>query len=193
MVNREREILRKLRSPHISNLAFSFASQDSVCLVLDYCRGGDLYALLQRSPTKSLSEDLVRWYAASIILGLEYLHGKGVIHRDIKPGTIVDHRVYRHCSLIVKVLPPTENILIDEYGYAKLTDFGVSEELDAHGSCKATSGTPPYMAPECFTPSHVHGPSADFFSLGITLFQLIVGSRPCTYSSRFTIVVSALY
>ena len=71
-------------------------------MCMEFCNGGELFTLLTTFPRQS--EDRVRFYAAEIILALDYMHENGVIHRDLK----------------------TENILIDKYGHVRLTDFGVS-------------------------------------------------------------------
>lgn len=84
------------------------------------------------------------------------MHANGVLHRDIKP----------------------ENLLLDENGQLRITDLGVSGELDASGNCFSTSGTRPYMAPEVFMSGHKHGKASDLYSLGITLHQFLTGQRP---------------
>jgi serine/threonine protein kinase len=83
------------------------------------------------------------------------VHEAGIIHRDIKP----------------------ENLLLDKSGNLKVTDFGVAKFIPS-GECRSTSGTHGYMSPEIYAPGHRHGPPADFFALGVTLHELVVGSRP---------------
>jgi serine/threonine protein kinase len=75
-----------------------------VCLITDFCPGGELFALLERQPCKAFSEEAVRFFMAEIIIALEYLHCLGVIYRDLKP----------------------ENILLRENGHIQLTDFDLS-------------------------------------------------------------------
>jgi serine/threonine protein kinase len=72
-------------------------------MVMEFMKGGDLSSLLEQ--VGSFDEDTAKFYLAQIVLALEYLHSKGVIHRDLKP----------------------DNILIDAEGRIKLTDFGLSE------------------------------------------------------------------
>lgn len=72
----------------------------------------------------------------------------------------------------------TENLLLDDDGYVKVTDLGISLELNSDGYCTSSSGTRPFMAPECFVTGHKHNELADFYSLGITLHQFLVGKRP---------------
>lgn len=122
---------------------------------MDACLGGDLHYQLMQTETKTFPEQQAKFYIASIIVCLEYMHSMGVLHRDIKP----------------------ENLLLDSKGQVKVTDLGISMEM-AEGVCRSTSGTRPYMAPEVFMSGHKHSTTADFYSLGITAYQFLVGSRP---------------
>lgn len=70
-----------------------------------------------------------------------------------------------------------ENLLLDSRGQLKVTDLGISQEV-LDGVCTSTSGTRPYMAPEVFMSGHRHGFVSDFYSLGITCYQFLVGQRP---------------
>jgi serum/glucocorticoid-regulated kinase 2 len=82
---------------------YSFQNERKLFFVLEYCPGGELFNLLQKC--KTLSENQARFYAAQMILALEYLHVSNIIYRDLKP----------------------ENVLIDSVGYIRLTDFGLSK------------------------------------------------------------------
>ena len=188
MIDQERTLLASLFSPHIVNLHHTFTTPAAICMVGDYCRGGDLYGLMKKFEGGIIPENYARFYAASVVLGLEYLHSERIVHRDIKPGKSFLHSYIEgkgalveclsHCSL-----PSTENILVEETGFVRLTDFGVSERMHSNGFVYSTSGTPPYMAPECFSLNHEHGPCADYFAFGIVLFQILVGCRPCKVCS----------
>lgn len=125
--------------------------------MLDLARGGDLRYNLSASGGK-FNEATAKFYISQVILALEYLHRIGIIHRDVKP----------------------ENILLNDDGYIKLTDFGVSKVLNVKtNDCRSTSGTHGYMAPEMYiSPGYRHGTAADWFALGVTLFELLVGQRP---------------
>jgi serine/threonine protein kinase len=98
------------------------------------------------------------FYSSCVLLALEHLHSKGILYRDIKP----------------------ENIILNDYGYPILTDFGLSKKLntprDRTNSCV---GTPEYMAPEVFL-MQGHGIEADYWSFGALLFELITGFQPFT-------------
>ncbi|KAI7830233.1 hypothetical protein BC939DRAFT_407070 [Gamsiella multidivaricata] len=102
-VKAERLILmNQTDSPFVVNLYFSFQSKDYLYLVMEYLNGGDCMALIKA--IVRLPEDWARNYLAEVVLGLEYLHNAGIVHRDLKP----------------------DNLLIDQNGHLKLTDFGLS-------------------------------------------------------------------
>ncbi|KAI8603042.1 hypothetical protein EDD21DRAFT_51443 [Dissophora ornata] len=95
-------MMNQTDSPFVVNLYFSFQSKDYLYLVMEYLNGGDCMALIKA--IVRLPEDWARNYLAEVVLGLEYLHNAGIVHRDLKP----------------------DNLLIDQNGHLKLTDFGLS-------------------------------------------------------------------
>lgn len=155
MVMKERNLLARLHCPQLVNMHYAFQDARNLYIVMDVCLGGDLHYQLTHSPNKAFTEQQARFYCASIIVCLEYMHSVEVIHRDVKP----------------------ENLLLDSRGQVKVTDLGISMEL-TDGVCTSTSGTRPYMAPEIFMSGHKHTAVADFYSLGITSYQFLLGQRP---------------
>ncbi|TFK43655.1 hypothetical protein BDQ12DRAFT_643254 [Crucibulum laeve] len=102
-VKAERMILMKqAESPFVAKLYFTFQSKENLYLVMEYLNGGDCAALIKS--LGCLPEEWTKNYIAEVVLGLEYLHQRGVVHRDLKP----------------------DNLLIDQHGHLKLTDFGLS-------------------------------------------------------------------
>ncbi|ORX34130.1 hypothetical protein BD324DRAFT_584008 [Kockovaella imperatae] len=102
-VKAERTILmNQASSPYVVKLFFSFQSKEYLYLVMEYLNGGDCATLIKT--LGGLSEDWARNYIAEVVLGLDYLHTRNIVHRDIKP----------------------DNLLIDSRGHLKLTDFGLS-------------------------------------------------------------------
>ena len=97
---------------------------------------------------------------ACVLIGLEYMHSQGVMHRDIKP----------------------ENLLLDENGYVRITDMGISR-VWTPDNAQDTSGTPGYMAPEVMTRQN-HGISVDYFALGVVTYEFMFGKRPYLGKSR---------
>ncbi|KFK36169.1 hypothetical protein AALP_AA4G087000 [Arabis alpina] len=181
----ERNILITVRNPFMVRFFYSFTCRDNLYLVMEYLNGGDLYSLLQK--VGCLEDDVARIYIAELVLALEYLHSLKIVHRDLKP----------------------DNLLIAHNGHIKLTDFGLSKiglinntiDLSGHESDAAprTSshdflknqedervrrsavGTPDYLAPEILLGTE-HGYAADWWSVGIILFELITGIPPFTAS-----------
>nr|AML76452.1 putative LOV domain-containing protein [Manilkara zapota] len=100
----EREIMSLLDHPFLPTLYTSFQTSTHVCLITDFCAGGELFGLLDKQPMKIFNEESARFYAAEVAVGLEYLHCLGIIYRDLKP----------------------ENVLIQKDGHVVLTDFDLS-------------------------------------------------------------------
>ncbi|MGH0142234.1 UNVERIFIED_CONTAM: hypothetical protein FKN15_076094 [Acipenser sinensis] len=102
------------------------------------------------------TEEDVKFYLAELALGLDHLHSVGIIYRDLKP----------------------ENILLDEVGHIKLTDFGLSKEaIDHEKKAFSFCGTVEYMAPEVVN-RQGHNHSADWWSYGVLMFEMLTGSLP---------------
>mmetsp|Transcript_28402 Transcript_28402/g.28074 ORF Transcript_28402/g.28074 Transcript_28402/m.28074 type:complete len:310 (+) Transcript_28402:138-1067(+) len=148
----ERKLLSIIKHPFIVNMQYAFQDKENLYLVMDLMTGGDLR--YQISKLRKFSEEQVKFFAACIISGLEYLHLLGIIHRDIKP----------------------ENLVFDKKGYLRITDFGIARLISSDNS-KETSGTPGYMAPEVMSKRN-HGIAVDYFALGVIVYELMMGRRP---------------
>jgi len=150
----ERDILKKMRHPFIIRLYYTFQTQERVSFVMEYVSGGQLFYHLRREAI--LSEATARFYCAELVLALEHLHTNYVIHRDLKP----------------------ENILISSFGHVVLTDFGLAKEsVEADDGASTFCGTMEYMAPEMIRGGK-YGKSADFWSVGILLYDMLSGKPP---------------
>lgn len=159
----ERSVLGYIHHPFIVGLNMAFQTADKLFFVLDYCSGGELFFHLGK--VGQFAEDRAKFYAAQIVLALEYVHKRGVIYRDLKP----------------------ENVLLDQYGNIRLTDFGLSKEGVSDHSSGATSfcGTPEYIAPEVLL-RQGHGRAVDWWSLGALLYEMITGLPPFYSRNRET-------
>ncbi|EFX02128.1 cyclic-AMP-dependent protein kinase catalytic [Grosmannia clavigera kw1407] len=182
-VRHERQILQDVAGhPFITTLQASFSDHDFLYLLLDYVPGGELFSYLRKF--RRFDEATARFYAAEIVLVLEYLHEQqdGVAYRDLKP----------------------ENLLLDAAGHVKLVDFGFAKRLGGgrlHQQKKQAAasgdvpmedaiatadpaietytlcGTPEYIAPEVIQ-NMGHTTAVDWWALGILVYEFLTGYPP---------------
>lgn len=149
----ERNILASCQHPFIVSLYYTFQSQTKFYLVLEFVPGGDLFRHM--STHGQLSLDEARFYIAEISLALEFLHNIGIVYRDLTP----------------------ENILLDEQGHIKLTDFGLSKDLKNEKVTTTFVGTNEYLAPEIILNQEYSFP-IDWWALGIIFYEMLIGYTP---------------
>lgn len=152
-VKAEREILMEVDSKFILKLYKTFRDVKYVYLLTEVLMGGELFTLMKRNGP--LEEGSAKFAMGCILEAIEYLHGKNIVHRDVKP----------------------ENMLLDTNGYVKLADFGFAKKLGPDGRTRTFCGTPGYLAPELVL-KRPHGYAADFWSIGVFLFELLSCKSP---------------
>ncbi|XP_043709522.1 phototropin-2-like isoform X2 [Telopea speciosissima] len=185
----EREIVSLLDHPFLPTLYTSFQTDTHVCLITDFFPGGELFGLLDKQPLKIFKEESARFYAAEVVVGLEYLHCLGILYRDLKP----------------------ENLLLQKDGHIVLTDFDLSfltscqpqliqnplptkrrkSRSQPHPTFVAEPvtlsnsfvGTEEYIAPEIITGAG-HGSAIDWWALGILLYEMLYGRTPFRGKNR---------
>lgn len=150
-VNSEKNILLKVDHPYIVKLYCTFQDFKHLYMIFEYVRGGELFTHLRRAG--NFPNEWAKFYAAEIVLVLEYLHSLRIIYRDLKP----------------------ENILLDHQGHIKITDFGFAKEVEDR--TWTLCGTPEYLAPEIIQ-SKGHGKAVDWWALGILIFEMLAGYPP---------------
>ncbi|NXE58891.1 ST32B kinase, partial [Calcarius ornatus] len=157
-VFRELQIMQGLEHPFLVNLWYSFQDEEDMFMVVDLLLGGDLRYHLQQNV--HFNEGTVKLYICELALSLDYLQRYHIIHRDIKP----------------------DNILLDEHGHVHITDFNVATIVKGSEKASSMAGTKPYMAPEVFQAFMDGGPGysypVDWWSLGVTAYELLRGWRP---------------
>nr|XP_056716787.1 serine/threonine-protein kinase 32A [Euleptes europaea] len=155
-VFKELQIMQGLEHPFLVNLWYSFQDEEDMFMVVDLLLGGDLRYHLQQNVR--FQEDAVKLFICELALALDYLQSRCIIHRDIKP----------------------DNILLDEYGHVHITDFNIATVLNKDMQVTTIAGTKPYMAPEMFSSTKPIGYSyaVDWWSLGVTAYELLRGRRP---------------
>lgn len=160
-VQREIEILRRLRHPNVIQLVDVIHNEEKqkMYLVMEYCVGG-LQEMLDTAPDKKFPEWQAHGYMCQLLDGLEYLHGQGTIHKDIKPS----------------------NLLLTTGGVLKISDFGVAERLDYFAkddTCRTSQGSPAFQPPEIANGvESFSGYKVDVWSSGVTLFNITTGKFP---------------
>lgn len=181
-ITSEKDILQICHNPFVLDMHYSFQTPAHAIIVTELVRGGDLGDALKSSRDGYLPEDRVRLYAAEIGLALNHMHELGLIYRDLKPG----------------------NVLLGEDGHVILADMGLAagftptclKHIDSETSRyepensrltrrKTTVGTRGYMAPEIISGKLVKRDqrpgytfAVDFWSLGVTIFELMCGFQP---------------
>ena len=155
-INNEKKFLSILNNPFLVNMICSFQDNDNLYLVMDLLLGGDMRYHINKKAVynRKNDENQLKFIAGCILVGLNYIHEKQIIHKDIKP----------------------ENLVFDSRGYIHITDFGISKIYHPDNG-KENSGTPGYMAPEVLF-NKDHNFSVDYFSLGVILYELLMGRRP---------------
>ncbi|KAL1919298.1 uncharacterized protein VTP21DRAFT_1991 [Calcarisporiella thermophila] len=169
--NNEKTLLEKVEHPFLIRMWGAFQDDSNLYLILDYVAGGELFTVLRKQ--QRFGENVARFYAAEVLLGLEYLHSLDIIYRDLKP----------------------ENILLDRNGHVKIADFGFAKYCP--DVCYTFCGTPgkndsdwikeeqssfhpilpDYLAPEIIQ-SKPYSRAVDWYSFGVLIFEMLAGYPP---------------
>lgn len=155
----ERNVMTYMRHPFIVGLKYAFQTMEKLVMMLEYCPGGSLGAVLykeKRYRVGRFNEERARGYVCEVLLAIEELHAHGIVYRDLKP----------------------DNVVLDADGHALLTDFGLSKE-GVFESMMTTSfcGSVAYLPPEMLSRGG-HNQTVDFYLLGVLLYEMLTGAPP---------------
>ncbi|KJZ78971.1 hypothetical protein HIM_01744 [Hirsutella minnesotensis 3608] len=161
LIREEIAIMKKLNHPNLVQLieVLDDPEEDSLYMVLEMCKKGVVMNIDLDDDTQPYDDETCRCWFRDLILGIEYLHAQGVIHRDIKP----------------------DNLLLSQDDVLKIVDFGVSEMFEKQNDMVTakSAGSPAFLAPElCDRHRGLSGKAADIWSMGVSLFCLKYGRLP---------------
>jgi serine/threonine protein kinase len=167
---REARTAAGLNHPHIIPIYAVRESQQLLFFVMKYIHGRALDQILQ--DVGALPFPMVRSILADIGSALDYAHRQGVVHRDVKPG----------------------NIMIDEEGFAVITDFGIARAIEGEALTRSgtTVGTPSYLSPEACSGEPV-GTAADQYALGVVGYEMITGQLPFSAESSLGMMYAQVH
>jgi cGMP-dependent protein kinase len=147
----EKRVMEKMHNKFLVNLHRTFNDDLRVYFLLDVCLGGELFTILRGR--RYFDEPTAQFFTGCVVEAFAYMHSKNIIYRDLKP----------------------ENLVLDNDGYLKVTDFGFAKEVS--DKTFTLCGTPDYLAPEIVT-GQGHGKPVDWWTLGVLVYEMLASFPP---------------
>merc|ERR550539_760501 len=147
----EKKVMEVMTCDFLVNLRATYKDMYRVYFLLDVCLGGELFTILRRR--RYFNEPTSKFYAGCVVEAFAYMHGQNIIYRDLKP----------------------ENLVLDDKGFLKVTDFGFAKVVA--DKTYTLCGTPDYLAPEIVT-GQGHGKGVDWWTLGILIYEMLASFPP---------------
>jgi len=149
----EKNILFCTYNPFIVRLYDYFQDVKNLYMVLEFVNGGEMFTHIQKQKRRRFTAEQTRFFAAETVLAFEYLHNLDIIFRDLKP----------------------ENMLIDDRGHVRLTDFGFAKRVE--DKTWTMCGTPEYLAPEIIV-NKGYNHAVDWWAVGVLIYEMRCGRSP---------------
>lgn len=170
-VEDEVNMLKSLDHPHIVRVFEAFESEESLHIVMDYAEGGDLASVIRETldSNQMLPHLWVQEAALQVASAVDYMHSRGVIHCDLKPGN----------TMLLTPFVLSDALQGKSQPHVLLVDFGLAEIFDeqaALGGPATVKGSPAYLSPEGFDGKLTQ--KSDTWAMGVMLYEMLVGSRP---------------
>ncbi|XP_014773599.1 serine/threonine-protein kinase Nek8 isoform X1 [Octopus bimaculoides] len=163
----EVKVLSMLNNPFIIKYYENFLEDKALMIVMEYAQGGTLFELLQSRNGQLLDEEVILHYFAQMLLSLQHVDSKQILHRDLK----------------------TQNILLDKKKQiVKIGDFGISKVLSSKSKAYTVVGTPCYLSPELCS-GMPYNQKSDIWALGCVLYEMVTLKRAFEASNLPALII----